>query len=149
MKTAMMGALGAALVLAGCGDPVTDEDRAAGEAARAAIDACFQQAGFTTGQTSPAPVDGENRRGLGGNAWSDGSIQAADGTWLDIYHWNEWTNEPDHAENTATYQAQVFNEQGYEGYGEARAVGRRAYVPVQSAEPFPVSDALDACLMMP
>lgn len=149
MRGIMTGAaLTAALMLGACVDPVSDEARAAGQAAEAALTACFEQAGFTTGQTSPAPADGGNRRGPGGDAWSDGSIQAPDGTWLDLYHWNEWTDDPDHAETTAAWQVERFNAEGYAGYGEARAVGRRAYVPV-AVEAYAPYDALDACLMMP
>lgn len=138
--------LGAA-ALAGCNDPVSDEARARGEAQRAALDACFQAAGFTTGETSPAPADGGNRRGPGGNAWSDGSLRAADGTWLDLYSWSEWVDDPSQAPAIAVNQAEIFNQAGYDGYGEARAVGRRAYVPV-GAETF-ASEALDQCLRMP
>lgn len=138
---------GGCLALAGCGDPVSDEDRAAGEAARAALDACYQAAGFTTGQSSPAPAGGGNRQGMGGDAWNIGSLRAPDGTWLDVYQWSEWTDDPEHAENTAVYQAQLFNEQAHPGYGPARAVGRRAYV-TYADQPY-LNDALDACLMMP
>ena len=52
------------------------------------------------------------------------------------------------AENTATHQVELFNAEGYAGYGEARAVGRRAYVPV-GVETYAPNEALDACLMMP
>lgn len=138
----------AILALAGCGNPASNEAREQGDANRAALDGCYQAAGFTTGQTSPAPADGGNRRGPGGDAWNEGSIQAPGGTWLDVYSWSEWTDDPDHAETAATYQADQFNQQGYAGYGPARAVGRRAYVVVGSTQPFE-NAALDACLMMP
>jgi len=149
MRISMMAVLAAAgLGLAACPGAVSDEARQAGEANRAALDACFQAAGFITGQTSPAPADGGNRRGPGGDAWNDGSLQAADGTWLDLYHWSEWADDPNHAREAAAYQVGVFNEQAYAGYGPARAVGSRAYVPVGTSAAYENAD-LDACLAMP
>lgn len=141
-------AMAAALALSACGDPVSDEARQQGDAERAARAACYEAAGFTVAETSPAPAGGGNRSGPGGDAWSEGALQAADGTWLDLYSWSEWANEPDHAETTATYQVEQFNQQAYADYGQARAVGRRAYVPHTPGE-FPQNAALDACLMMP
>lgn len=140
---------GSLLALAACGNPVSEEVLARAAAETAARNACFEAAGFTVAETSPPPADGGNRSGPGGDAWNDGALQAADGTWLDLYHWNEWANEPDHAEETAAHQAELFNQAGEADYGEARAVGRRAYVVVGSQEPFPVNEALDACLLMP
>lgn len=148
LRTITAATIGGALMLAACGDPVSDEARSAGEANRAALDACFEAAGFTVAETSPAPAGGGNRAGPGGSAWSDGAIQAPDGTWLDLYHWSEWADDPEHAPSVATRQAELFNQADNPDYGPARAVGSRAYVVVGSDEPY-LSDALDACLMMP
>lgn len=141
-------AIGGALMLAACGDPVSDEARAQGEANRAALHECFEAAGFTVAESSPPPPGGGNRTGPGGDAWDDGSLQAPDGTWLDLYHWSEWANDPEHAPAVALDQSERFNQANPEYYGPARAVGSRAYVVVGSEEPY-LSDALDACLMMP
>lgn len=136
------------LALAACGDPVSDEARQQAATEKAARAACFQAAGFTVAESSPAPADGGNRSGPGGNAWSDGALQAPDGTWLDLYYWNERTDDPDMAESIAAHQAELFSAEDDPDYGDARAVGRRAYVS-RSQAPFPVNPALDACLMMP
>ena len=140
--------IGGALMLGACGDPVSDEARAEGEAQRAALTQCLEAAGFTVAESSPAPAGGGNRSGPGGSAWNDGALQAPDGTWLDLYHWSEWADDPEHAPSVARHQAELFNESNPEYYGPARAVGSRAYVVVGSEEPY-LSDALDACLMMP
>lgn len=148
LRNITMAAIGGALMLAACGDPVSDEARAQGEANRAALEQCFEAAGFTVAESSPPPPGGGNRTGPGGDAWSDGAIQAPDGTWLDLYHWSEWANDPEHAPAVALDQSERFNRANPEYYGPARAVGSRAYVVVGSEEPY-LSDALDACLMMP
>ena len=147
MHRIIIAAAGGLVLLTGCNDPVSDEARAQGEGDRAARDACYQAAGFTTGETSPPPADGGNRRGPGGDAWDEGALRAADGTWVQIYAWSEWADDPAHAPAAAAHQVEVFNQQAYPGYGPARAVGRRAYVPLSEA-PFE-SAALEACLQLP
>lgn len=147
MRTLVLMALGG-LTLAACGDPVSDETRARAAAERQARAECFEAAGFTVHENSPPPADGGNRTGPGGDAWNDGALQAPDGTWLDLYSWNEWRDDPEAAERIAAHQAELFTQVDDPDYGDARAVGRRAYVS-RSQEPFPVNPALDACLMMP
>lgn len=140
--------IGGALMLGACGNPVSEEVREQAAAERAARVECFEAAGFTVAESAPPPPGGGNRSMPGGDAWQDGALQAPDGTWLELYRWSEWANEPDHAETAAAYQAERFSQLDEPHYGPARAVGRRAYVVVGSEEPY-LSDALDACLMMP